>query len=566
MLVAALQWLLTVCDSRLFHRFWAEAAARARADSEDLSEPESEPNGSTEADAAMLLPAREASSVDHEEAALEEEEWLCRAMRSARRMWLAVYHGLVTKCARLDDLCEHVEVLLNARELNALEASAAGLLRHADADATDGADGAALEAADAWALVSLDPEWQDEMGAQLSHLAHVCAVRAVLPRVQKCLLLFEVWVEPVADESISLATVRETATALAAVLEERWDAATLETLGDFDKLANTIDPRLLLFEDELFSVTQGSNALVQWYRLTPDEQNFTTSVEMAMGRSQMECPDALWNHAQRCVDEGKLSMLSSARAYLHEHLFGSGEGDVRLESITAALDEDAPSKPPPHERYTYATLLDVFSRLDWRKAKEVVTALRACGPLVGSFIGLMGNDADAAAPHRLAAMQGRQMRARFWCSSEPPMMPASRQGSGGSEEESSVVATEVTTTATAEDGMMLAPARIASHATQNSADSGRKVYEAATVEANATRQAFVWLEYSVIRHGRRLAHVLPLSECAPEIRTLMPTAAFGLSLLRVPSSLACSPQDSRLPDNSCSRYIARATGGHDGSD
>ena len=81
-------------------------------------------------------------------------------------------------------------------------------------------------------------------------------------------------------------------------------------------------------------------------------------------------------------------MLSSARAYLHEHLFGSGNGDSRLEAIRAeaAATEDALPKQRPRERYTYAKLLDVFSRLDWTKAADVEKAVRVCAPLVGSFV------------------------------------------------------------------------------------------------------------------------------------------------------------------------------------
>ena len=234
---------------------------------------------------------------------------------------------------------------------------------------------------------------------------------------------------------------------------------------------------------------------------------------------------ALWNHSQRCVDEGKLSMLSSARAFLHEHLFGSGEDDARLASIRALFGsedvEKAASKAYPHEQYKYAALLNVFSRLDWLKAANVARALHVCGPLVAAFAGLMGSDADAAAPHRLAALQSRQTRARFCCSSVPPLLPMARQGSRGSSHQDSegdagaVPATEVTISAS-EDGLMIAPARTASHATQKSAASAEEErigLAAAPLDGvGRARQPSVWLEYSVVRDGRRAAHVLPLSE------------------------------------------------------
>lgn len=222
-----------------------------------------------------------------------------------------------------------------------------------------------------------------------------------------------------------------------------------------------------------------------------------------------------WNHEQRCVDEGKLSMLSSVRAFLHEHLFGSGEADARLVSLQQAAAEEehrvlAP-RQPSCERYTYAALLGVFSRLDWRQAESITRSLRVCGPLVGSFIGLMGSDADSAAPHRLAALQGRQMRARFWCSSAPPLLHSMQEPGTDSVLAASGCAVEVTTTATEEDGLMLAPARTARQATQHSTESELSGRDKA-VRSDVGRMAWVWLEYSVLRHGRLTAHVLPLEE------------------------------------------------------
>ncbi|KAL1512226.1 hypothetical protein AB1Y20_005488 [Prymnesium parvum] len=501
MLVAALDWLLVVCESRVFRRFWANAVADVRVDQDALheqmvSQQADLPKTDVDADAGpMLMPFKEASSISHEAAALDEEEWLCRALSAARASWTNTFHGLLTMTSRLEELRELVTLLLHEHEVHTLEISAAGLL-----DVNMKSD--ELHAADAWLLVSANDEWQREARDKLVKLAHVCAVREVLPRIRSCLDLFDVWVEPSADETLSLSTVKETAAQLASVLEECWSDATLEDLQKISSLAEVVDARLLLFEDELFRETQTSDCskLIQWYRLTPDEQNFTTSVEMAMGRSQMECPDALWNHEQRCVDERKLSMLSSARAYLHEHIFGSGDGDPRLPAIRAGNENEA---LPTCERYTYSSLLDVFSRLDWTKAAGIAHALRACAPLVGSFIGLMGNDADAAAPHRLAALQGQQMRARFWCSSRPPEFNSAR--------------TEVTTTATAEDGLILTPSRSSSQAMMHS--TSPSAMDAASLQASTdelgdgqSQEGFVFLQYYVKKESKLVAHMLPLSE------------------------------------------------------
>ena len=283
-LTAGLAWLLVACESKLFNRFWVDATSRARA---DIEAAESAQSGGSVHDVAPPTP-RLQSSVDHEAAALEEEEWLCRAMRLVRRSWVLAYHGIVTQTTRLDELREYVNVLLRSRELIVLETTAAGMLHVASAD---GELDAHLESTEEWPLGPNDPEWQRHAAEQLSQLAHTCAVRAVLPRVQRCLVLFDAWVVA-AEEPIDLVAVQSSAAELASVLDT-WDAATLATLHGFSSLASKVDARLLVFEDRLFSAIQESHELMRWYRITPDEQNFTTSVEMAMGRSQMECPDAL---------------------------------------------------------------------------------------------------------------------------------------------------------------------------------------------------------------------------------------------------------------------------------
>ena len=66
---------------------------------------------------------------------------------------------------------------------------------------------------------------------------------------------------------------------------------------------------------------QDADSLLGWLRLTPNDNDFTSSIELALGRSEMECPDELWSREQRSVDESILSKLSGVRAFLHDHLY-----------------------------------------------------------------------------------------------------------------------------------------------------------------------------------------------------------------------------------------------------
>ena len=217
MLVAALHWLLAVCDSRLFHYFWTNATESSRRGGGEAEGEQEEGE-----DPLPLVPTREESSVSHEEAALEEEEWLCRALTAVRSTWAEAYSGLVTRAARLDELREYVRLLLRERERRTLETTAAGLLDLLHT--TTAVDASSLLTAQAWPVLPADEEWQVEAGEQLAKLAHVCAVRDELPRVRKCLLLFGEWaVVPAADEQLGLEDVQTSATDLASMLDARWE-------------------------------------------------------------------------------------------------------------------------------------------------------------------------------------------------------------------------------------------------------------------------------------------------------------------------------------------------------
>ena len=108
---------------------------------------------------------------------------------------------------------------------------------------------------------------------------------------------------------------------------------------------------------------------------------------MALGRGEMECPDEMWNAAQRGVDEAKLSRLASTRAYLHAHIY-------RPETLYAQWGE----------------VLEVWGGLDWSKAVAAADNVRKCAELHGPLTELLAGDADSGAPSRLAQLQGARAR------------------------------------------------------------------------------------------------------------------------------------------------------------
>merc|ERR1711982_7770 len=81
---------------------------------------------------------------------------------------------------------------------------------------------------------------------------------------------------------------------------------------------------LTLNHYELFELIPKSIELLDWLRTQPNDNDFTSSVELAMGKNEMECPASLWEEEPGKpgrVSEEKLSMVSTVRRYLHSIIF-----------------------------------------------------------------------------------------------------------------------------------------------------------------------------------------------------------------------------------------------------
>ena len=56
---------------------------------------------------------------------------------------------------------------------------------------------------------------------------------------------------------------------------------------------------LVEIDDALIRALIEAESLIDWLRGTPGDTDFSSSVEIGMGRSEMECPDELWNSEKK---------------------------------------------------------------------------------------------------------------------------------------------------------------------------------------------------------------------------------------------------------------------------
>ena len=442
-LLGALGWLHAMSGSKLLSAVWAKAEAKAAAELDEgdavaaaaaaLGIADAPAEGDGEEEAA-------AEEVDVEKAAEVEERRLLRTLAALRELWVVLYTGVSDGSVKLTELANLAPLLLDSTERQLLVASARGLQAVGGGGGGGGGGGSAVEE---WPMLS--GELDAATVANLFRFGHVLAVKGALPSIAEALRLLQRWVAADARESVNKVAVA--VGRLGALVNAQWATATFADAGAFAAEADIVDERLVSVDPSLLLTLQDADSLLGWLRLTPNDNDFTSSIELALGRSEMECPDELWSREQRSVDESILSKLSGVRAFLHDHLYAGGDAELYT-NLSAALD--------------------VVGRWDWAAAPTIAKSVRECSDVRLALQELLAGDSDSAAPGRL--MQLAKLRARWRCSSEPPP-------------ESSTIG------AAATDAAAVAAA------------AAEEAAEAAEGGGGGDDEAHLWLEYMLMRGG-----------------------------------------------------------------
>ena len=164
---------------------------------------------------------------------------------------------------------------------------------------------------------------------------------------------------------------------------QEWNTIPLRDLNKYTDYAFQIHPCLLRMNAELFEITSNSLDLFRWLREMQNDADFTSSVEMAMGKTEMECPAELWQEEPGKPgrpDEEKLSMISSVRSYLHGIIYRVDEKLNSYDEIIAILDNLRESDP-----------------------LQLIDSLKACNEYSLPLMELLNSDSENA-PEKLSQL------------------------------------------------------------------------------------------------------------------------------------------------------------------
>ena len=344
---------------------------------------------------------------------LKDESPVLFKLELARRHWEEMFNQISKKTitfARLESL---VEVLLLPGEIKLLYRSTRSR------NFRKGSNPASLS----WELRPANEKAINDITDSLNKFAHLTAVVNRLEEVGDCFALVGKygWVQDIGSLEVYQQHVRSLSSALE---NYNWEKQNLSHYKRFATDCEAIHPSLLHLHPALFEKIYESPDLLGWLRTLANDQDFTRGIEMAMGRSEMECPPELWlsegdNPGSGRVNEQILSMLQSVRSYLHSYIY--------RESLVFP---------------TADSFIDDFLAHLLKFEKTILSQLDTCNLLIEPLKVLLGGDSEKAAPDRLLLMLQPASKAKWVCDNK--MVKKELLGSS-SEETQSCLRLEYTT-------------------------------------------------------------------------------------------------------------------------
>ena len=245
-----------------------------------------------------------------------------------------------------------------------------------------------------WELREVDEFKLAAIKKDLDRFSHLKGVLENLDRVEEVLGYFSNWVK----NTESVGALQSHVRALRQIgRENKWEDQTLTDYSKFSEHCEGLHPSLLIVHPSLFEKMLECMDLLDWLRSLPDDQDFTRGIELAMGRSEMECPPELWveekGQAGR-VNEQILSMLQSVRRYLHPFIYRE---EIRYETAERMVED-------------FLANLTVFE-------ETILKALHTSNEHRLALMELLGSDAGSSAPDRLLRMLQPSSKAFWVCDS-----------------------------------------------------------------------------------------------------------------------------------------------------
>jgi hypothetical protein len=221
---------------------------------------------------------------------------------------------LSLSCQRLDELHDY---LLSRDELLILHKLQLGLCT----------SDCAPDTANTWAvsLVSTFQQW-----------IHLRNVVSEAPALLDSFAAMETLLEPLAH--LELQALRASVDAAVTAFAGRDLTATpISALWDASVLAAKVSPRLFGLPARLVQQLGQAEAFFAWLQTMSSDVDFSTSLDMAINRTEMDCPPELWDSVACRPSERKLAQLNHVRSQLYDFVYRTGALFSGILALVATL-------------------------------------------------------------------------------------------------------------------------------------------------------------------------------------------------------------------------------------
>ena len=200
-----------------------------------------------------------------------------------------------------------------------------------------------------WIVGEVDEAWCDAIAAEVKQWQHLALARVNTVKMHKCIELLK----PLLAESTKVQNTLKKIDASVSELEGLltgydWAGLTLKDTQRFTGTSEAIPPVLVALDLGLATALSASLDLIGWLKTLPDDTDFMSALEMAMGRSEMECPAELWDDGSGAsghgsgaglgrVSEQKLSWLRNVRSYLHPVIYHNHDLFMSARSVARKI-------------------------------------------------------------------------------------------------------------------------------------------------------------------------------------------------------------------------------------
>lgn len=170
-----------------------------------------------------------------------------------------------------------------------------------------------------------------------------------------------------------------------------WNSQTLNDLDKYWEFAEILDERMLRVSLNLLVSIRDNSPILTFMRIIRDDNAFTSSLEVALGLQEMECPAELWDTEHGRVDEKFLSMARNIRSYLYNYLY---------------------QYPPSLS--TTRSFLELFSNLNEAMSPDTVAEnIYECNRVRDAFMEIMQFKSDGASSSRLLKLYEPKCRSHW---------------------------------------------------------------------------------------------------------------------------------------------------------